>query len=880
MKKILLTLLAVFMFATAGTANVLADEAPEKPYDIYVSFGDSITRGLGSEGATVAHDDAEASDSTIRVVKGAYNTIVGTDYDIIDKEVKQKLYANPANGYYPVAAYGLTTKGTLALISGEDGDTGFGSIDPFEIYGKGKKEDIAKAIKAAKSPLITVNVGLMDVALYSSADEAFQGEMADIIKAADGDTEKALLSIIPAYEKAMFKAYLQWAKDYDELVGKLTKLNKAETIVLVGFFNPLRGVNYEISLGENKGSIYLPIGATLDPIVALMNETSRFLAKKYTFVDSLIKKDTKVVYADVYNGEGYAIETEKTLNDLDVTNIQYAIHGTAKTYEYIARQIENALSAEETTEPSYDIVVDLVSNTTPTDANKGLETKVVANDIAYSAMLDGKKVADEKLVVKGTILTVDGDEKEDHKLLQVIETTYGTKDSGEVAYTTVDFKKEFLTSAKLDKTAFDDAQEAGEIVKLDEKGNVVLKYSKNKLVLQTYQDGDTWVHATDFVPDVKTIDFITEYLTEDEKFDKEAFDADQKAGNIVKLKVDETTGDYVADYEINKRGSIVIKHHETAPTDEMWVSATPRKGLWGKIIAVTPVIEADPVDFTTEYVIEPHFDAKAFNAAVAAGEVVELDDEYKVVDRVNKTTRTITPTEYKDGDSAPTTKWVKAEATPDVNGGILGVKPITAAINKTDTEEVIKVAVRTYVLMWRGDHYEAYAIDSTNDRDARIEKILSPITDPIVHWYTDWYNNLEFTPALEEFKDSVDTYNDAKEAIDDAKKAIETAKAALETAKTDEAFYLEAYKTAKKAYKWWSAKTAEALKKATENLEAAKAATTAAEDALKQTYVDAIDAVKAVIPTIDDAAKKGVEFAKEYSTWAYNFVTHIPDLFQ
>ena len=407
MKKILLTLLAVLMFATAGTANVLA-EASDYTYDAYISFGDSITRGLGSEGATVKHEDAEATKGNIRIVKGAYNALVGAEFVGIDATKDAEKYyksltkktANKPTNYYPVAGYGLTVENALDLISKEPKE--FEPSTDIDVYEKGiyarfgadgTEGHIRTKIAGATNPLITVNLGLMDVALYSSADGTFQ----ENIKGADEKT------FIAEYQKAMFRAYLKWAVNYDKLIGEIVKLRKEyvlltpvtkqATIALVGFFNPLRGVNYKVSLGEDKGFVEVPIGTILDPIVALMNETSRFLAKKYN------SGDIKVVYADVSNGEGYAAEEELAINDLtDGEALNLAVHGTPSTYAYMANQIIKTINgtAYGTADDPNAIVVDLVRFAEPTDANYGYAgASHDANDTEYTVLLDGKVVPSE-----------------------------------------------------------------------------------------------------------------------------------------------------------------------------------------------------------------------------------------------------------------------------------------------------------------------------------------------------------------------------------------------------------------------------------------------------------------------------------------------------
>ena len=881
MKKILLTLLAVFMFATAGTANVLAEDTTKN--DIYVSFGDSITRGLGSEPG-VTHDETEATDSNVRIVKDSYNALVAANYGLLQPEIttaKGKINADKyyvdgdriiTTKYLPVAAYGLTTKDVLDIIDGNPRVyyEGLGSVDVFTRYGAEGAEDVAAAIKGATKPLITLNTGLIDVAMYSSATDEFQGEMAKIFEAAGGNTEQALLSIIPAYEKAMFKAYLEWSKDYDKLVKELVSLRKTTPtlankfasynpyeIVLVGFFNPLRGVDYKISLDENKGYVYLPIGNILDPIIGLMNETSRFLAKKYG-----------VKYADVYNGEGYAAAKEIALNDLTKADeLSWSVHGTKDTYAYMARQIENAIDGTSYVAGSTDIVVDLVKYTAAADANKDSGFGAVYAD-KYTIILDGEKL-EEELRPVGTVLTIPGKtDKTDktHKLLNVVIETHGTEDdsSKNVSKTVVEVSKEY---AKIDTAVFNKAQKNGAIVKLDADGNTNVIYNLwgTDVIAQAYNEKDVWVKCEDtpFTPDYDKVNITTKYgSTADSKLQ---FKADQEAGKIAKLTKNTDGKDVLGQFN---HGKIVVVDYQTA-VDEgaTWVKTEPVYGEWllkNTIVSLNKV--PVKVDFAKDkYGDEPYttIDDKAFKADQKAG-LICLDVKYN-----EKTGYSLLNPDgtIETNDSA--TGWVVSEPTKDVNGRIIAVTPVTVT-EQAQSKEVSKVTVLTYVLMWRGDHYEALNIDSMDDRDARIEKILSPITDPIVTWYTDWYNNLEFTSALEEFKDSVDTYNDAKDAIDDAKKAIDTAKAALEDAQKVEEYYKEAYK---KASLWKKSEAGEKYTKAHE-------ATVAATENVKKAYADAIDAVKAVIPTIDDAAKKGVEFAKEYSTWAYEFVTHIPDLFQ
>lgn len=502
MKKILLMLLAVFMFASIGSENTLA----ERRYDAYISFGDSFTRGLGIEGTSVSSWEAESTNPNIRIVNGAYNTIVGEEFLGIDQSNEaEKYYTSPttdevytSDNYYPVAGYGLGVNDIIDIISEEPTGTSdvYRGIDVYGLYGKGGREGhIRDTIADAQNPIISFGIGLMDITMYSSADEDFQKEMFEVMQSSESDPESALLSIIPAYEKAMFKAYQKWAADYEKLLTDILDLRKdtegvnPATIVLVGFFNPLREVNYEISLGEDKGSIYLPIGSFLDSIVVLMNETSRFLAKKYNDPDNALY----VVYADAINGEGWAIENEATINDIFLVPDGFSlyIHGTASTYAYIGKQIINAIHDVNDDSKNYDISVDLIRYL-ETNANEGYidcygNTNIdPAIDIKLTVLLDGKKLNEDNYDLYGTVLTINGDGKACHKLLQVFINEYDMQDTEKELYTKVNV-------TKLSTQEFINAQKQGNIVKLTE-GSKDVELKCGKVVVKESIDG-LWVKA-------------------------------------------------------------------------------------------------------------------------------------------------------------------------------------------------------------------------------------------------------------------------------------------------------------------------------------------------------------------------------------------------
>lgn len=93
-EKILLTLLAVLMFATTTTANVLANNSSK--FDSYITFGDSFTRGMGANQEQILGAENDATNMEIRIVDDAYTTQIADYYDLIpekgDSEDKAEQY--------------------------------------------------------------------------------------------------------------------------------------------------------------------------------------------------------------------------------------------------------------------------------------------------------------------------------------------------------------------------------------------------------------------------------------------------------------------------------------------------------------------------------------------------------------------------------------------------------------------------------------------------------------------------------------------------------------------------------------------------------------------------------------------------------------------
>ena len=406
MKKILLTLLAVFMFATVGTANVLTEDSPK--FDSYISFGDSFTRGMGANQEHILGDEDDATNMDIRIVDGAYTTQIAEYYNIIPSKEDnnyggQKNFGSEAKtNYYPTSVFGLKLEGGLHLVKGDRYATGedwseggilTGYIEKmFELFGynqegnKGSEGHVDDLISDGGNALITVNLGLADVIFDASTSTM---GMYDITKALENPEE--LVNFLIEFGKQSKAKYDVWAKNYEEFIKTIKALNKKSTIVLIGFMNPLR----EVCISDD---VMLPLGSISDPVIALMNETSRFLAKKYG-----------CIYVDITNGESMAIEKEWTISGIQsgggwsvLNNFLAAIHPSPRTMDYIAREVEEAIDNRYSWfKPSSDIRVDLIRNT--------------KEDISL-VVLDGKVVDDYN--VNGTTLTIDTKDK-NAKVLQV-----------------------------------------------------------------------------------------------------------------------------------------------------------------------------------------------------------------------------------------------------------------------------------------------------------------------------------------------------------------------------------------------------------------------------------------------------------------------------
>lgn len=320
MKKIISFVLVLALMLGMCSTFAFATEQGTPQYDAYFAFGDSMTRGVGTEEWIAPSNFSKAYDYSVRNVYGATGTNLNEAYPYIvskavDCDSPDSFVSYDIDDdvtYYPVAAAGLSLSSVMDLfgINFAEPDmeydhntsalhayyrdlvpmfrtantvlTGAGLENYKTLVAdewKGKINDtrlnnatagaaiigdISQLIKGATNPLVTLNLGLTDVILKPMQTMT--------------DSDNILQAIMDEYN--------YWSMAYPMLINEIHRLNKNAEIVLVGFFNPYA----EVTLANDT---VMPIGDILNPIIAAMNLQCKQIADQFSFVK----------YADVSNAE-------------------------------------------------------------------------------------------------------------------------------------------------------------------------------------------------------------------------------------------------------------------------------------------------------------------------------------------------------------------------------------------------------------------------------------------------------------------------------------------------------------------------------------------------------------------------------------------------
>lgn len=327
MKKIISLILVLAMVLGMGATLAFADDEPK--YGAYFAFGDSMTRGVGTEDWISPSSLSKSYDYSVRNVYGATGTnlneaypyIVSKALDCTSNDSFIDIGLHETVKYYPVAAAGLSLSAVMDLFGINPAEPDmlydhntdmlhayyrdlvpmFGiknktkvTLEDSVYFALAKEEwcskfpdlqldteienktalvgDIESLIIGAKNPVVTLNLGLTDVILKPM--QTMQMPSTGV----NPSDVNMLAGVVDGYN--------YWRVCYPLLVNKLHELNPNVTVVLVGFFNPYA----EVTLTDHTT---LPIGDILNPIIAAMNLQCQTIADTFSFVE----------YADIYNAE-------------------------------------------------------------------------------------------------------------------------------------------------------------------------------------------------------------------------------------------------------------------------------------------------------------------------------------------------------------------------------------------------------------------------------------------------------------------------------------------------------------------------------------------------------------------------------------------------
>lgn len=288
----------------------------EDGYGGYLAVGDSQTRGMG------ANADSRDYDYDKKIVENSYPAVIAQTVGCDDGELKTAFGDTPTN-YWPAAFHGMTVADFNDLLGIKDSykdskgniipdyhETGYDSgfyeqslkiygcassyqrdpANPVEVPGKGG--DIWEGIKNAS--LITLNLGDGDVFLraltLSGIEEAGKGisGITDII--GNSSARNRVVNAVKKVRDLMDEGYDIWKQLYPQTIEAIRAVNPKATIVLVGFFNPIRGTSltgnttYDNLANDMVGFDFSDVA---DKTFAKMNNDCRKWAKKYNgiFVD-------------------------------------------------------------------------------------------------------------------------------------------------------------------------------------------------------------------------------------------------------------------------------------------------------------------------------------------------------------------------------------------------------------------------------------------------------------------------------------------------------------------------------------------------------------------------------------------------------------------
>lgn len=327
MRKLLSLALALILLLSLSVP-AFADGGKNLGYSYYFNIGDSIARACGldpSEGQRKFYYNDVWNN-----VDGGHNQEGSFPLDVARAIGKEAADANfQYMGMRTVEAY----YGLGGCVDPKTYDNYYDMdfawhLDGGDEVNPGSIKDNRAAFQnaAGAADLITLQLGMNDV-FYSAAARSGLDK--------DGLSMDEKVALLGDMVKYMWEGYNDFLKYYPKIVDRILQLNDNDvTIMLVGYFNP----------AANSGlteDIWLPVGDALTAITGLMNLYVKNLASK---IPQAVFVDISATQTPISSGDKPVIEGFRENSTLNT-------HPTPAGYQYIARQIINALPARE--KPNY-----------------------------------------------------------------------------------------------------------------------------------------------------------------------------------------------------------------------------------------------------------------------------------------------------------------------------------------------------------------------------------------------------------------------------------------------------------------------------------------------------------------------------------------------
>lgn len=327
-----------------------------KHFDSVFSIGDSNAMGYGLKG----YKDYVNRDY-LHGLKGSYTAYIRNYLDLTTEKCNTMTYP------------GMRSKDALYYLGGKVDMTGDEYFEKFSteswpeslITDNGPKgKNFQNQIKNGGKSLILLATGPADTFYSATQNTIYSSKYSSKLLAA---------AALPA---ALDKGFDEFVEYFPKLIQRLKTLNPQATILIVGYYNPLKNLKLtDLSLTSVFDSASI--------LSENMNAKFKEWAKQYG-----------CLYADITNAETYTLERSLTFADLISSGNGKIYHMTADGHKYAARQILNQIKA--TPDPvTTKLTVDLGSVTSVSQVK--LDNVAVSN-FTYTA-------SNHKLIVPCSVKT-------------------------------------------------------------------------------------------------------------------------------------------------------------------------------------------------------------------------------------------------------------------------------------------------------------------------------------------------------------------------------------------------------------------------------------------------------------------------------------------